>query len=167
MSFAIIFAFCELGAQVTNQFNTLHEELYQSEWYSLPIEMQRMMVIFMFDAQLSVLLRGYGNISCTRNSFKNVHGFQWELASEFSSWFYQKNYTFFNSLQIDHSYRIFLFYDASANWWINEHADCRPHKTRRESGKRMKNTKNQSLRAFIVSIENAIVNENSGQFECK
>lgn len=50
-SFALIFAFCELGAKVTNKFHSLDEEVYQSNWYSLPVEVRRMMVIFMSGAQ--------------------------------------------------------------------------------------------------------------------
>lgn len=72
LSFSIIFAFCELGSQVTNQFNALDEKLCQSIWYLLPIEVQRMILIFMLDAQHAMFLRGYGNIECTRNAFKNV-----------------------------------------------------------------------------------------------
>ena len=73
-SFAIIFALCELGAQVTKQFNTLNEELGQSKWYMLTIEVQKMILIFMSDAEQPVFLQGYGNIECTRDAFKNVIG---------------------------------------------------------------------------------------------
>lgn len=72
MSFAIIFAFCELGAQVTHQFNSLDDVLCQVKWYILPIEVQRMVIMLMLDAQQAVFLRGYGNIVCSRDSFKNV-----------------------------------------------------------------------------------------------
>lgn len=71
-SFAIIFACCELGAQLTNQFSTLNEELYRFEWYSLPVGVQRMVLIFMSGTQQPVCLRGYGNIVCTREALKNV-----------------------------------------------------------------------------------------------
>lgn len=71
-AFAIIFAFCEMGAQATHQFHALNEELCQVKWYLLPIEVQRMMLIFMSDAQQPMFLRGYGNILCTRDAFKNV-----------------------------------------------------------------------------------------------
>ena len=71
-SFAIIFAFCELGAQVTKQFNSFNEELCQCKWYLQTIEIQKMLLIFMSDAQEPVFLRGYGNILCTRDAFKDV-----------------------------------------------------------------------------------------------
>lgn len=72
ISFGVVFAFCELGSQVTNQFNALDEKLCQSKWYLLPIGVQRMMLIFMLTSQQAVFLRRYGNIECTRDAFKNV-----------------------------------------------------------------------------------------------
>lgn len=71
-AFTLIFAYCELGKMVTNQFNTINEELYRCKWYLLSLEMQRMLLIFMSDTQQPMFLRGYANIVCTRDSFKNV-----------------------------------------------------------------------------------------------
>lgn len=77
LSFSIIFAFCELGAQLTNQFNALDETLCQIKWYLLPVDVQRMILICMLDAQHEMFLRGYANIVCTRDAFKNVRDFSW------------------------------------------------------------------------------------------
>lgn len=70
--FLISFLYCELGEMIKNEFNIFNEELCQCKWYLFSIDVQRMILIFMSDAQQPMLLRGYGNIVCTRNSFKNV-----------------------------------------------------------------------------------------------
>lgn len=111
LSFVGIFALCELGTQVKSQFKTLNSALFQLEWYLLPVELQRMLLIFMMGAQDAVLLRGYGNIECTRDAFKNVSILKSNSIS----------LRLFVSalLQSDIAYRIFQFNDASTNYWIN------------------------------------------------
>lgn len=54
------------------QFRMFNEELWQRDWYLFPIELQRMLVIFMLDTEQSMIIRGYGNIKCTRDAFKGV-----------------------------------------------------------------------------------------------
>lgn len=71
-SFALILFFCEFGAMVTGEFVAFNERLHQCNWYFFPIEVQRIFLIFMLDAQEPMLICGYGNITCTRDSFKNV-----------------------------------------------------------------------------------------------
>ena len=74
-AFVMIYLYCEFGEMVTLQFNTFHELLCQCEWYRFPIDVQRMLVIFMLDTQQPASIRGYGNIECTRDAFKNVSFF--------------------------------------------------------------------------------------------
>lgn len=69
----IIFLLCELCEMVTSQFRMLNVKLCQRKWYLFPIEVQRMLVIFISDTQQPVYIRGFGNISCTRQTFKKVH----------------------------------------------------------------------------------------------
>lgn len=72
LTFAIIFSVCECGERVTHQSNTFNYELSQCDWYLMPIEVQRLLVVFMAYTQQPLLLRGYGNIVCTRDAFKSV-----------------------------------------------------------------------------------------------
>lgn len=114
-SFAIIFAFCELGAQVTIQFNSINEELCQGDWYLQSIEVQRMLLIFMSNTQTPAIL-GYGNIVCTRNAFKEVHNFQLFFQSKIENW----NLIMHSLvLQSDNPHWFFVFHDAPPSWWIN------------------------------------------------
>lgn len=68
----MVFFNSELGERVTLQFNAFNELLCQSEWYLLPLDVQRMLVIFMMDTEQPAVIQGYGNIECTRASFKKV-----------------------------------------------------------------------------------------------
>lgn len=72
-TFALIFFFCELGEMVTNQFNQFSDVLGQSSWYLFPIELQRMLVTAIVNAQEPVIIRGFGNTMCTRDAFKLVN----------------------------------------------------------------------------------------------
>lgn len=120
MSFAIIFAFCELGAQVTHQFNSLDDVLCQVKWYILPIEVQRMVIMFMLDAQQAVFLRGYGNIVCSRDSFKNVWSLKLNSNLMHNLVVFRILIRFFLiPLHLDNQFWVFLFYDSSPNRWLN------------------------------------------------
>lgn len=71
-SFVVIFCVCEFGHQLTQEFEMFDEKLCQFNWYLLPIELQRMFVIVMANAQQPNVMQGFGNIQCTRDSFKQV-----------------------------------------------------------------------------------------------
>lgn len=71
-SIAAIFIVCEFGHQLTMQFNKFDEELFQCNWYLFHIELQQMLVTVMANTQQLAYMQGFGNIQCTRNSFKEV-----------------------------------------------------------------------------------------------
>lgn len=72
-SFMAILGFCLLGEIVTIQFDRFNETLCtNTNWYLLPIEMQRMLVVFIAFAQHSVIIRGSGQIVCRLEAFKKV-----------------------------------------------------------------------------------------------
>ena len=63
---------CEPGERVTDQFDQFGQEVGRCEWNMLPIEMQRMYLIFLSDTQQPVHIGGYGGILCARDTFKRV-----------------------------------------------------------------------------------------------
>lgn len=65
-------AICEPGERVTHQFEQFCVEFGRCEWYKLPIEMQRMYLIFLSDTQQPQNICSYGGIVCTRETFKKV-----------------------------------------------------------------------------------------------
>lgn len=57
---------------ITAQFTAFKDEFGQCKWYLFPIEMQRMFVIVMANAQQPIILSGFGNVYCLREVFKKV-----------------------------------------------------------------------------------------------
>lgn len=57
---------------VTERFENLDAELCQCNWYMYPIGLQKMWIIFMLNFRHSTYIRGYGDIQCSRGSFKAV-----------------------------------------------------------------------------------------------
>lgn len=87
-SFVQLFFVCEIGERVSQEFEMFDETLYQSKWYLFPIELQRMLVIVVSNAQQSVFVQGFGNILCTRDSFKRVRLFFCREKSKYFSSLY-------------------------------------------------------------------------------
>lgn len=116
-AFTIIFFYCEFGEMVTQEFIAFDEVLCQCDWYKFPIDLQRMLAIFILDTQQPTFICGYGGIQCARDAFKNVNIFFknsiWIQILEFSLLF------FFISCFLDCTWWIILFYDASTNWRVN------------------------------------------------
>lgn len=71
-SLAIMFVICELGQRLTLKFEQFSDALYQCDWYSFPIEMQEMYVIMLMNAQQPVIIKGFANTLCARESFVKV-----------------------------------------------------------------------------------------------
>lgn len=57
---------------LTNQFELIHDELCRCDWYLCPIDMQRMVLIVLANTQWPKIVQGFGNVQCTRDSFKKV-----------------------------------------------------------------------------------------------
>lgn len=71
-AFVMISFYCEFSEMVCDEFEQFNEELHRYEWYLIPMEMQRIYLIFLLDTQQLTVVRGYGNILCTRVTFKAV-----------------------------------------------------------------------------------------------
>lgn len=70
---AILFSFCMFGESLANQFDELDLRFYQSiDWYLFPMGIQRMLVTVMSNTQRPTVILGYGNVECTRDTFKTV-----------------------------------------------------------------------------------------------
>lgn len=67
-----IFLLCEPGEQMTNQLTVFSDELSQCDWQLLSIKMQRMYAIFLLDTQNPMKMMSYANITCERETFKEV-----------------------------------------------------------------------------------------------
>lgn len=74
-SFSIIFVYCEFGERMSNGFNEINDSICCVNWYTFPINMQRMIPNILIIAQKPVVLDAFGKISCKREVFTNVSPF--------------------------------------------------------------------------------------------
>lgn len=70
--FGMIFIACEFNQEVTDKFETFNDKFVECNWYSYDIELQQMFLIFASNTQQPVFIRGYGNLLCTRETYKKV-----------------------------------------------------------------------------------------------
>lgn len=71
-SFILLYAFSELGERVRVSFEEIDNAIYAMKWESFPIKIQRMLPIIQMVAQQGVQLTAFGNIACSRETFKKV-----------------------------------------------------------------------------------------------
>lgn len=71
-SFAMIAFYCQFSHMMCEGFNMFCEKFHRCDWYLFPIELQRIYLIFILDTQQLTIVRGFGNILCTRDTFKKV-----------------------------------------------------------------------------------------------
>lgn len=71
-SIVFIFFACEIGEMLSNEFNTINDEFYRCRWYLLPAQMRRVFWMILANTQQPVVIEGYGNVSCMRETFKKV-----------------------------------------------------------------------------------------------
>lgn len=82
-SFFQVFVFCESSEYIARQFDDV--DIYMLwDWYTYPTVIQRIFPIVQIDTQKPVVLQGFGNISCTRETFKRVIFIQWFYEMKFS-----------------------------------------------------------------------------------
>lgn len=108
-SFALIAFYCEFSQMMCQKFSWFSEEVHHCDWYLFPIELKRLYLIFLLDVQQLSIVRGYGNILCTRDTFKTV------LSCSHIRIIEQKlnnPIIIYFLFLIDDKYWIFLFYDA-------------------------------------------------------
>lgn len=71
-SFNVQLVFCHYGQTVTDRFEEIVNALGGNDWYTFPIEIQRMLPIIINVSQKPVLISGFGNLLYTHESFKKV-----------------------------------------------------------------------------------------------
>lgn len=65
-------AICERGEQLTYQIDQFSLMFARCDWTKLSIGLQRMYLIFLADTQQPKYIQGYGRVTCTRATFKEV-----------------------------------------------------------------------------------------------
>lgn len=67
--------FCEFGQMVYDSFEMFDDELKRCKWYLFPVEMQQTYGIVMASSQRPTHIKGFGNITRTREALKKVQIF--------------------------------------------------------------------------------------------
>lgn len=73
LSLGMTYVACELGHRSADAFEAISCEIGQLNWYSLPVDVRKMLPVFIAGAQQPVGLDVFGSISCGRQEFKTVH----------------------------------------------------------------------------------------------
>lgn len=71
-SFGLVFVCCELGEQITANFDEFDNTISEMDWYLFSSATQRMMPTILMVTQQPVSFFGYGNVPATRDTFKKV-----------------------------------------------------------------------------------------------
>lgn len=61
---------CEM---ICGQFGEFYDSIHRLDWYTYPLEIQRMIPIIINHGQQSVKLVAFGGTPCTRDTFKKVN----------------------------------------------------------------------------------------------
>lgn len=67
-----LYAFCDFGDRITQEFKKIEIEFYQLPWYLLPMDMQKKLPLMIAITQKEVVIKGFGSTSCNRESFTQV-----------------------------------------------------------------------------------------------
>lgn len=71
-TFGFIFFICEPGERVKYHFEKFYDELCRSDWNLFPLDVQQIYLTFLLQTQRPIIIKSYGNISCTRETFAQV-----------------------------------------------------------------------------------------------
>lgn len=71
-SIVLVGVACNFGDMLTHEFEMIDCELCRCDWYLCPMDVQRLILIVSANTQRSPIVTGFGNVQCTRESFKGV-----------------------------------------------------------------------------------------------
>ena len=63
---------CDFGGRMSCEFGDIDDEMLQFKWYLCPIEIQKMLLIFIPNAQQPVNFECFGSISSNRETLAKV-----------------------------------------------------------------------------------------------
>lgn len=71
-SFGLVFNACEISQRSCDALNEMDDDIGQLDWYLCPAGIQRMLPIIMVNSQQPVIIKCFGSIACSRETFKEV-----------------------------------------------------------------------------------------------
>lgn len=112
---SFIFILCEPGSKMTGQFEIFGQELDRCNWYALPMELQRIYMIFLSETQNQIKMFSYGNITCERVTSKKVDNWRWNsnLHAFCCCWMFN----IISRLSTRHFRTLWRFGGSRHRWW--------------------------------------------------
>lgn len=77
--FVMVFVSCEMGQQLTNIFEDIAIKFEQLNWYSYPMEFQRVLPTILIGAQELIIITCFGIFDGSREQLKRVNSNLQEL----------------------------------------------------------------------------------------
>lgn len=71
-AFSFVFVVCELCQRLTDGFNGVSKMFHAIDWLSFPMEIQRLLPIFIAISQQPIEIKVFGSITNSRETFKRV-----------------------------------------------------------------------------------------------
>lgn len=71
-AFGFLFVVCELCQRLTNEFDKVDEMINGIDWFSFPMEIQRLMPTFIGISWQPIEIKVFGSITNSRETFKQV-----------------------------------------------------------------------------------------------
>lgn len=71
-SFMQLYILSHMGDILTTHLQDVGEEIYQMNWYLLPIHIQKTLPFSLMVAEEAVLIKAFGSFACTRETFSKV-----------------------------------------------------------------------------------------------
>lgn len=83
----VLFVLCNFADDVSDRFERANIYVH-CDWYKFPGEVQHLLPIIIINTQKSVVVKGFGNIDCTREQFKMViHSIFHKILKKFTNEF--------------------------------------------------------------------------------
>lgn len=73
----ILFITCELGGQISSDFDGINDQINQFDWYLCPLKVQKILPPIMANLQQPVEFKCFGSFACNRDTFKAVSLSYW------------------------------------------------------------------------------------------
>lgn len=71
-SFGLVFVACEISQISCDALNEMDDDIGQLDWHLYSVEIQKMLPMIMENTQQPVIIKCFGSIPCSRETFKKV-----------------------------------------------------------------------------------------------
>lgn len=109
-SFGKAVVICENAQDITDTFDDFDYSIYQMDWWLFPLGIKRMLPLVLMNSQKPVVVQSFGNLICSRLTFKSVNIFKFKRTCKCKWKCYFSHFFSFS----DCEWRDFVFYNHSS-----------------------------------------------------